>query len=310
MLLSFNLLSDNSIQISPYSEIEKRYLYVNKAYKYDRFDNEFKHWDIDDISRIQRNYNASLRRAIKNIKALSNLNKFDYFVTITFNQVYVNRKSACDVHNLFKLVIKRLGYHFDSVEYLAVPEFHQDEAIHYHLFMNFGRRPKLFYKGKTRKGQPYYILAKSERESIKLDDCFLTFEKIDGEQPVHYLIKYMTKSLGKPLQRRFMCSRGLKRVHRVSTCRVEICEPHFKKIAEDLTEFKQFGYASCPNYRFTSTVRENEGARSAPDSSINNIKGENISPTLVTRYYEILDKLLEYGKLVVKQPKVEENLPF
>lgn len=309
MNISFNVLSDNSIQLTPYHEIEKRYIYANKTYKYDKWDKVFKKWDCDDISRIQKNYNASLKRAVKNIKALSDLNKFDYFVTITFNQNYVNRKSAVDVHNHFKLIIKRLGYNFDGIEYLATPEFHFDEAIHYHCFMNFGKAPKLHYKGVTLKGHAYYTIAESDR--FKNNDCFITIEKLEKEQPVWYLVKYMTKSQGKPLHRRFMCSRGLNRIRRISNVKIDIPSPLFQKIEHEFNDFVKYGYESRPMYRYTPKACENESACNALDLSKKNIKGENEREQTMQKYYYLLGKLLEYGKIIPpKQKEVEETLPF
>lgn len=310
MLLSFNVLSDNSIKLSPYRPIYKRYEYVNESYKYDKLDREFKHWQPEDIKRIQRNYNASLHRAVKNIKALSDLNKFDYFVTITFNQEYVNRKSAEEVHHHFKLIVKRLAYHFDGLEYLATPEFHFDEAIHYHCFMTFGKTPKLHYKGLTKKGQPIYTISKNDR--FKNDDCFITIEKIEKEQPVWYLIKYMTKSQGKPLHRRFMCSRGLKRVHRLANHKIDISKRDFERIADTcFGDFQAYGYVTHPHRKYTpADIAENDSERSSLDLSINSIKGENQRAEVLEKYYSILGILLEYGKIVPPKEKAEENNPF
>lgn len=309
MLLSVNIQSDNSITLSKYRPIEKKYLYFNSDYKYNVKDKIFEPWTSDDIKRVCRSFDSSLARSRKALKELSALNKFDYFVTITFNKKYVNRKSALEVYHLYKLVIKRLRYNFNGLKYLAVSEFHEDaESIHFHCFMSFGRRPKLYYQGMTKKLHPYYILAKSERK-MKIEDCFLTFEKITEEQPIHYLLKYMTKNYAKPLHRRYMSSRGLNKVHRIVSHRIKISRRDFERL-DALEDMQWYGYAISPTYRYTEDVRDSQGAQSAPDLSKNNIKGENVSPTLVAKYYEILEYLLTYGKLVEKRPKVEENLPF
>ena len=101
------------------------------------------------------------------------------------------------------------------MSYLAVPEFHADQvSIHYHALVTFERKPKLHYKGRTKKGNRLYTFA----DDFKREDCFLAVEKLTNRQPIGYLTKYLTKTHDYPLYRRFMASRGLKRHRIIESC--------------------------------------------------------------------------------------------
>lgn len=64
----------------------------------------------------------------------------------------------------------------------------------------------LHYQGMTKKLHPYYTISESDR--FKIEECFITLEKITEEQPIHYLLKYMTKHHAKPLHRRCRTTRS------------------------------------------------------------------------------------------------------
>ena len=87
-------------------------------------------------------------------------------------------------------------------------------SIHYHALVTFERKPKLHYKGRTKKGNRLYTFA----DDFKREDCFLTVEKLTNRQPIGYLTKYLTKTHDYPLYRRFMASRGLKRHRTIESC--------------------------------------------------------------------------------------------
>ena len=80
--------------------------------------------------------------------------------------------------------------------------------------MTFERKPKLHYKGRTKKGNRLYTFA----DDFKREDCFLTVEKLTNRKPIGYLTKYLTKTHDYPLYRRFMASRGLKRHRTIESC--------------------------------------------------------------------------------------------
>lgn len=182
--------------------------YLRKIHRYNKEKEEEKRVvDYDTAVKLSNNYERSLRKTRKTIKDLCRLNDFRYFLTITFNQEYVDRYSAVDVHKTFKNVIKRLKYNYGDISYLQVPEFHDNGAIHYHLLLNTQIKPKLKYKGLTKKGQAYYTI----QDDFKKLDCFLTIEKISQENPSDYLVKYITKSGFFPNKRKYGCSRSLKR---------------------------------------------------------------------------------------------------
>ena len=76
----------------------------------------------------------SINRAKRNLKriVLSNpdLNKF---LTLTFKD---NVKDLNEAHKEFKKFIMRLRYKRDSFKYIAVVEFQERGAVHYHILLN------------------------------------------------------------------------------------------------------------------------------------------------------------------------------
>ena len=244
---------------------------------------EVSFWNWDDAKRKVASCESSMRRCRKNIKELSDKNRFNYFLTITFNQRYVNRNSAESAQKTFKNVLKRLKYHFKGVAYLAVPEFHHDgENIHYHLLISFAKEPRLIYKGKSKQLHNIYHI--SHLEKFKRSDCFLVLEKITDTQPVHYLIKYITKEYDQPLKRRFSASRGLNRSKLQEKFSLSI--KHFstaQELVENIGFIKDF-----ENYKTTSLIYDTTRA-SAWDLSIKDTKDENLKLVfykLVTALYE------------------------
>lgn len=201
-------LYNDKITLTEYVKRRIRYRYFNEYYKMDTDTGELIPWGYLDSLRLNKSYICSLSRSLRLIKEISDKNVFTHFITITFNDDYLDRHSPEEVHVVFKKVIKRFKYKYGELMYLAVPEFHDDGAIHYHcLFKFFNRRPRLFFKRYTLKGEKlFYITDKFFKE-----DIFVTVELLSGDNNIEYLTKYMTKGNEKPLPRRFSCSRNVNR---------------------------------------------------------------------------------------------------
>lgn len=175
----------------------------NEDYKVDVETGELLPYTFTDCKRQKKNLEISINRARNAIDEICEKNRFDFFVSITFNQKYVDRYSAESVRHSFSCVMKRLRRVYGKVSYIAVSEYHADKAIHYHCFMRFERKPKLHYNYKN---NIYYFV-----DDFKKEDCFLVAEKIDGALPTWYLKKYINKNMERPMYRRFSCSRDLVR---------------------------------------------------------------------------------------------------
>lgn len=210
-------LYNDKITFGVYHSIGKpRYKWVHPRYKVDLQTGALVRHTEADAYRVAKNFKSSLSRSLRKIWEIDEKNTFGYFLTFTFNQAYVNRKSAEECYRTYRNIIKRLKYTYGEMEYLTVGEFHWDESIHFHLMCNFlERKPKLKYKGRTKKGNPFYTI----QDDFKKEDCFLTVEKLTTNN-TEYLVKYFTKSADSPLARRFSCSHNLKRSRAVTSRRL------------------------------------------------------------------------------------------
>jgi len=145
----------------------------------------------------------NISRVRSKIRDYAFCNEWDYFVTLTFDIKNINRYDL-------KEVKKKLGKYFNNYksrknkdfQYLLVPEFHQDGAIHFHgLIKNlniddlkeFNRNDKL----------PIYILGQIDK-GLKIWDWvdfhykfgYTTIEPIrNSDAACNYIVKYVTKDL-------------------------------------------------------------------------------------------------------------------
>jgi len=163
---------------------------------------------IDDMMR-------SLRRAKQGAYDIVHNNKWDYFVTITFNSQVVDR------HN-YEAVAKKLSQTLNNIkkrkapnlQYIVVPECHKDGAIHFHGLINGVEGLEIYDSGK--KDQDRRKIYKSD-EFEKLGFTDLS-EIRDSSKAGTYILKYMTKSMGFQLEgKKYWASRGLNKlvIHKI-----------------------------------------------------------------------------------------------
>lgn len=135
--------------------------------------------------------------------ALSNFGHSDKFITLTY------KKNMTDIDQAdkdFKNFIKRFKYHFgvEELKYLAVREFQQRGAIHFHLVCNWD-------KHFTSENE----IRKSERLLGKeiWKQGFVDIKQIDHVDNIGaYISKYMTKSVSISFfknKKIYLCSKGL-----------------------------------------------------------------------------------------------------
>ncbi|MBD3311109.1 MAG: hypothetical protein GF349_01265 [Candidatus Magasanikbacteria bacterium] len=87
---------------------------------------------------------SSLNRTRTEIRRLTNSNpQLNKFLTLTFSDNITDLKEANYIFNKF---ILRMNYKYPNFEYLAVPEFQQRGAVHYHVLCNL---PFVHYKELT-----------------------------------------------------------------------------------------------------------------------------------------------------------------
>lgn len=114
----------------------------------------------------------------------------DIFLTLTFAENLTNIEIA---NNLFNKFIKRLRSVKDDIRYIAVPEFQQRGAVHYHVLMS----GKYFPKAQLEKIWGHgFIKLKSIKQVEKLGK---------------YISKYLTKEMFDQLRgkKKFFTSRGI-----------------------------------------------------------------------------------------------------
>lgn len=158
---------------------------------------------IDDYLTLER----SVRRSRAVIRDLVVCNKFELFCTFTFDPRKYDRYNF---KNLKLVMLRWLNNQRRStspnLQYLVIPEFHKDGAIHFHaLLKNYHGYIKKTNK-RSRKGNNEVFNLPSFRGG------FTTASYIDDnlEAVAQYVSKYITKDLIQIFnQNRYFCSKHL-----------------------------------------------------------------------------------------------------
>lgn len=100
-----------------------------------QYDEPLQQPTADEQLKIQQQKTQfSINRTRTEIRRLVNSNpQLTKFLTLTFAENITDLKDANYVFNQF---VKRISYRYPDFEYLAVPEFQQRGAVHYHLLCN------------------------------------------------------------------------------------------------------------------------------------------------------------------------------
>lgn len=123
--------------------------------------------------------------------AVANFTNHSKFITLTFKR---NEKDVQSANNSFKKFIQRLRYRYGRFKYIAVIEFQERGAVHYHMMSDLP-----------------YIKNKELRDlwdqgHVKINDI----KHVDNVGA--YMIKYMLKDLKDPRlkgQKSYLSSKGL-----------------------------------------------------------------------------------------------------
>lgn len=165
-----------------------------------------------DSNEEETSEERSIRRTKKHIRDYILCNKFSIFATFTFaeNRYNIDEKKK-QISDWFKNQQKRNG----KFDYLAIPEFHEDGALHFHvLITHYPGKISPAINPKTNKpikkyGQqiysfPEYTLGFSNFREIKQSPE-------DYSKIAFYVSKYITKEM--PIfknKKRYFVSRSLK----------------------------------------------------------------------------------------------------
>ena len=148
----------------------------------------------------------SLKRAKDKIQDIVLCNKFDYFVTLTFNPRKVDSFNVEEVKNVIKNWLS-VGVQRRNYKYIAIPEYHKSGRIHLHALMSGDLR--LVDSGHRHNQKIIYNI-----EDWQEKFGFCTAIPIDGNinSLSYYITKYITKGNDKIFGRFYWSSRNLVRV--------------------------------------------------------------------------------------------------
>lgn len=161
----------------------------------------------------------SQKRAKERIFDIVYLNKWDYFVTLTFNPNKVDSYNCFEVMSKVKswFTYQRKKY---NMSYILVPELHKKGRIHIHALVSSGYL-KLIDSGRINKhgGKIYNI------DSWRYG--WSTAENVYGNpmQLAHYVTKYISKDIVKLFGKYYWSSRDLSR-----DVPTEYCNSNFNNI--------------------------------------------------------------------------------
>ncbi len=150
-------------------------------------------YSADELEESSRKYLKKVKSNIIDL-AYNNKDKFDYFITLTFNiKDYTHDKAI----NLLKKWIDNQKHQNSNMYYILVPEFHKISG-HLHFHGLVGNVPKWkfqkAYNAKT--GKPMLINNTQIYNLVNYKLGFTTISKIKSKEKVtNYISKYATKEL-------------------------------------------------------------------------------------------------------------------
>ena len=179
----------------------------------------------------ERSLQVSLNRTKQNLIGICRANKWDYFITFTFNPRLVDSK------NYEEVCIKAGQYmnnlrkrHCPDMKYVLVPELHKDgEKYHLHGLMANCDGLQLRVSGKIKNGCVIYNIP-----SWKYGWNTAT-EVTHSGKVANYISKYITKDVNGLLhgKRRFWCSQNT--IHAKDVCD-ELFIPDYMSVIHHLSE--------------------------------------------------------------------------
>lgn len=181
--------------------------------------------DPEDCLQAQRSLRVSMNRSKQMIYGIARANRWDYFLTLTFDRNLVDSSD-------YKLVVQKAQNWLDNIrkrtspnmKYLIVPELHADME-HWHLHGLLADCPELTLLDsghRSKSGLPIYNL-------LNWKYGFSTVTKVTHNHKVSaYISKYITKELAD-------CTRGRQRYWASNNCirPTQVCEHDYLEISQE-----------------------------------------------------------------------------
>lgn len=254
-------------QIDTYPNYDLLRMYENKGRKgvekrtKTYYDNEGYSWKMSlstgellrrkTRSEIQRCLDVSLQRTNKVVREILMANHWEWFVTLTFNNISQNRADDKEVCKQWAKFRKDIRKRFPDMYYLAVPERHEDGCIHFHLPVGgvSAEQLKLVFSGHYDKNGREIYNCNAWRYGIS------TVTKVDDTEKVsEYILKYIGKDFGvsDEFKKRYWASKNCKRpkkrfVDFVTDFKVNVRSLFYSIVEPILTITTQF-YSKVKNY--------------------------------------------------------------
>lgn len=173
------------------------YEYFNRVSESDLVDGRS---DAQKVADSARSLASSVGRTRSKIRQLAVAVRWEYFVTLTFDKKYVDRYSYDDCLALVQRWSRKMSA--SGADWLLVPEYHKDKAIHFHGLV---RGLSGVVACGSKKSKKYFAVkgwnyGYSNLSPIK-----------DSLRVANYICKYITKDLISVSKgrRRFLSSHGL-----------------------------------------------------------------------------------------------------
>lgn len=193
----FGIIFQYNLKIKYYNKMYKKYEYSSFD-KIKGFSKHIRHNGSSTIEELEelKKYQLSIRKNKISDLALNNKDRFQYFITLTFDDNLVNSYSHENVQKKLKNWIDTQRRNNPNMYYILVPELHKSGRIHFHGIV--GNVPNWKLKQAINPNTGKEIIKDGARiynlTNYKLG--FTTVSKIkDSEKVCNYITKYITKEL-------------------------------------------------------------------------------------------------------------------
>lgn len=206
-----------------YNTIIKTYANNEKKIKYSTYSNSIGLPNLKksggSLSEEEKQYQKykNLYNTKQNIIDLAYHNglikKWEYFVTLTFDDQKVNAKDYISVSEALAKWLDNMKHQNKSMEYILAPEPHKSGRIHFHgIFRNVPKWVLI----EARNPKSNRLIKKNGKQIYNLANYkygYTTISKIDNLEAISvYMSKYMTKDLiDLAYKKRYWSSKSLKR---------------------------------------------------------------------------------------------------
>lgn len=183
---------------------------------------------------------SSVNRTKTLIRDIVLCNKFDYFMTFTFDPKKVDRFSYIKCQSVMRIWLHRQHDKDKDFSYLIVPEQHKSGAWHFHALISH-------YHGHLRDSGVRSSSLRPVYNVTGFRSGFTTAVAIDSQEAVaNYVTKYITKEFIREFNRkRFFCSRNLNRpVKTINSPIFSHSLPLFRKCVYESQDFEVYSFIS------------------------------------------------------------------